>query len=269
MYDSITYITKLNEPSHVANAQLIADMRGVAEAHDIDCFEYHPGHASLSTNTLFVSIGGDGTMLHAMRESSKVNAATIGINLGRLGFLADTSPENAGAFIERCMSNQNVKFERRHLITCSSVSDMPIAVNEFLVHSGDIASFFECTVLVDGKQAITFSGTGLIIATPTGSTAYSLSLGGNILMPAIDAFMVVPLAAHTLTARPIIVGANSTIDVIVVDSNNAVSLSADGSKICRGNATTQFTFVKNNTDAVIIHDANWNFFDTLTTKMKW
>ena len=171
-----------------------------------------PKHADL-----IIAVGGDGTFLTAARAAADFNIPLLGVNLGRLGFLVDISPEQLQARLEPILAGRYV-IERRHLLKASIIREQQVihqqtAVNEVVVHRWVTPSMIEIVTHINGRYLNTQRSDGLIVATPTGSTAYSLSAGGPILHPALKAWVLVPLNPHTLSNRPIVIDDEAEIEM--------------------------------------------------------
>lgn len=166
---------------------------------------------------LAVVMGGDGTMLNIARTLAPFDIPLVGVNRGRLGFLTDLSVETMkkslsailqGKFVTEQRMLLAVRVYRNNVEACSA-----LAFNEIAVHRSNSSSMIECEVSIDGEYLYTQRADGLIVATPTGSTAYALSAGGPIVHPALDVISLVPVCPHTLSNRPIVVNGSSAIEI--------------------------------------------------------
>ncbi|MGH8800821.1 MAG: NAD(+)/NADH kinase, partial [Casimicrobiaceae bacterium] len=190
-------------------------------------------HAPAAGTDLAIVLGGDGTMLSVARMLAPHRVPLIGVNLGRLGFLTDIPLAELESTLERMLDGHFVE-ERRTLIAASVLrcdgtrSDAP-ALNEVVVNRGGLGSMIECVVEIDGRFVYAMRADGIIVATPTGSTAYALSAGGPIIAPAVPAFALIPVAPHALTHRPIAVPDHATITI-------GVSSGRDAAAHCDGHA---------------------------------
>ena len=158
-----------------------------------------------------ISIGGDGTLLGVVRKSFKYNLPVLGINLGTLGFLTDLKLEDLPSFIEDLLIN-DYKIEPRMMIEAQIGDKKFIAFNDIVISRKNLSSMLEIKAKIDKKEFNTYYGDGLIVSTPSGSTAYNLSVGGPIVYPLTNAFIITPVAAHSLTQRPIVVPADFEIE---------------------------------------------------------
>ena len=182
---------------------------------------------------LVMVIGGDGSLLGAARALAKSDTPVLGINRGSLGFLTDISPDNATDALDLAIAG-NCGIDRRHLIGVSVERDGELiatgsALNDIVLHKGNSARMLSFNVAVDDKTVYDARADGLIIATPTGSTAYSLSAGGPILHPSLRAFVVVPMFPHTMADRPLVLSDDAVICLSITDKHQSLPLiSCDG-----------------------------------------
>jgi len=244
----------------------------------IDVFEPD----QVGTDTLFIAVGGDGTMIHAMKLAAQFNAHVIGINTGRLGFLNDFShePESLIHDLERVFNYRTAITDDRLLIKAAISTELTqdqfvaVSVNEFSIAHWESDTILNFDLLVDDQFAGSHRANSVIVATPTGSTAYSLSAGGAILYPSMDVMEIVPVASLRMASRPIVVNGNSVVKVIVHSSvrNGPIIIRSDGQKVLTWDVAAQpnvISISRSEHKAKIIHSRNWNFFDTLSTKMGW
>lgn len=220
---------------------------------------------------LVIVIGGDGNLLHAARAAADANVAVVGINRGRLGFLTDILPNDLANKIPAIL-NGNYYEEQRFLLQAQprSAQNSGTALNDVVLLAGEINHMIEFEIFIDNLPVCSQRADGLIVATPTGSTAYALSGGGPILHPQLDAIVLVPMFAHTLSSRPIVVAANSVID-IVIDKNNQGSprLSCDSQTLLHVHAAEVIRIHKKAEPLRLIHPIDYNYYETLRSKLKW
>lgn len=190
-----------------------------------------------------VTLGGDGTLLRGARLLGRAEVPILGINLGRVGFLTAATRAQVDEALERLAQRRFVT-ERRQALRSDIVRadggelPLPVALNDVTIHKGGVARLIRLNVQVDGEEVGNYSADGLIVATPTGSTAYSLSAGGPIIVPGVEAMVITPICAHTLAVRPLVIQASSRISVgpvrpwaedllVSVDGQQAMRLGAD------------------------------------------
>ena len=176
-----------------------------------------------------ISVGGDGTLLSVVRKSFKFDKAVLGINLGTLGFLTDISMEQLPKFIEDLKKNI-YKIDNRMMVEGSVNLNKFVAFNDIVISRKSISSMIKIDGKIDGKHFNSYYGDGVIISTPTGSTAYNLSVGGPIVYPLTEAFIVTPVAPHSLTQRPLVMPADFEIEFKIIDNQGAVVI-VDGQDI--------------------------------------
>jgi NAD+ kinase len=221
---------------------------------------------------VIVVLGGDGTLLSVARAVGDLGVPILGVNLGGLGFLTATTLEEMMPALEAFLDGQMVVEERMMLgarVRRSGASDREFfALNDVVIMKSAMSRIIDLSVSVDGQLATAYRADGLIISTPTGSTAYSLSAGGPILFPTMDALVLTPIASHTLTNRPIVLPGTQRIQVTLL-TNQEVMLTLDG----------QVGFGLRERDSVEVAQAaprirlmrfpHKHFFSVLRTKLKW
>lgn len=218
-----------------------------------------------------ISIGGDGTFLRTALKIGKKDIPIFGINAGRLGFLADVSEKELETAIEDILYGK-YRIEKRSLLKLTTenkcFSGYDCALNEIAILKQDTASMITIHAIVNGDYLNSYEADGLIIATPTGSTAYSLSVGGPILTPTSSNFVISPIAPHSLTTRPLVVDDDCEITLDVVSRSGSFLISLDGrSEICP--VGTRLTISKAEYYLNVIKRLNQTFFNTLREKLMW
>jgi len=222
---------------------------------------------------LAVVVGGDGNMLGAARVLARYDIKVIGINRGNLGFLTDLDPDNAQQQLAEVLEGNYIT-ERRFLLEAQVCHrDVPTrlssAINEVVLHPGKIAHMIEFEVYIDEMFAFSQRSDGLIISTPTGSTAYSLSAGGPILTPSLDAITLVPMFPHTLSARPLVINSNSTIRLRFSHHRNDLEISCD-SQIALPIQEEETVLIRRcDCHLELIHPKDYSYFNTLSSKLGW
>ena len=218
-----------------------------------------------------ISMGGDGTLLKAASKVGARSVPIIGINMGRLGYLADVPATDIEEAIERLYSGDYVT-ENHSVIEATamrgSLSGCPRALNDIAVLKQDNASMITIHARIDGKELITYQADGLIISTPTGSTAYSLSNGGPIIMPATDVLCLTPVAPHSLSVRPIVVPAKAEI-TLTVESRSHNSLVAIDGRSEKLPERTTLRIRRAPYEVKIVKRHGGGYITTLRGKMMW
>jgi NAD+ kinase len=227
--------------------------------------------ASRALNFVVV-LGGDGTLLSAARSVAKSGVPVLGVNLGSLGFLTEVPLEELYPTLEGIESSC-CNVEARSMVHCDVLRKSAVvarydALNDIVVGKGTIARLNHCDVYIDGVFVSSYQADSLIVSTPTGSTAYSLAAGGPVLMPSVEAFVVTPVSAHSLTHRPLVVRDTSQIELVVNTGDDEAYLSIDGQvgmPMCDGDRVA----CRKSEHAVKLLRTHGTFFDVLRTKLKW
>jgi NAD+ kinase len=221
---------------------------------------------------LALILGGDGTMLNAARHLAESDVPLVGINQGRLGFMTDIA---LGAMIESITELLDGKFsrEQRFLLDVEVLRDgtsafQTLALNDVVVNKGDIGRMIELEVKVNGELIHVLRADGLIVSTPTGSTAYALSANGPILHPAVPGIAIVPLCPHALSNRPITVSDTSTIDVALLPPHDA-RLHFDGQTRFDARAGDVVRLARSPHSITLLHPPGYSYFAMLREKLHW
>lgn len=223
---------------------------------------------------LAIVVGGDGNMLGAARSLSKFDIAVVGINRGNLGFLTDINPDDFTVQLDSIFAGK-CQVEQRFLIEVDVYRQQQkqsnnTAVNEVVLHHGKVAHMMEFEVYIDDDFVFSQRSDGIIVATPTGSTAYSLSGGGPILMTNLDALTLVPMFPHTLSSRPIVVDANSVVKLKVsVDNVDSLQVSCDSHIVLTVLPGDEIHIRKSPQKLSLLHPEKYNYFNVLRTKLGW
>ena len=220
---------------------------------------------------LAVVVGGDGTLLSAARQLVDHKIPLLGINLGRLGFLVDISPDD----IHQCVGavlDGRFEEERRFLLSVQVGRQPPaLAFNDVVLHKWNIARMIELETWIDGDFVYTQRSDGLIISTPTGSTAYALSGGGPLLAPGLEAITLVPICPHTLSNRPIVIDAKSKIEISVCGHTNPndVRITCDGANSLMMSDGDKLKVCRHDTRVRLLHPVGHDHYDVLRKKLGW
>lgn len=222
---------------------------------------------------LAVVLGGDGSILRAVRQMGLRQLPIVGVNLGRLGFLADLSPAEFPAVwpavcAGRCRVVEHLMFE------CSVWRDgLPVhrqlGLNETALWGGPPYTILDVDLCVDAELATTYSCDGLIISTPVGSTAHSLSAGGPILHKTLQAFVVLPINPHTLTVRPVVAPAEATFEATIRNPSEQTSVVVDGRVVCRLTADDRVRVARADTAFRLVQVQGHTYYRTLREKLGW
>lgn len=218
---------------------------------------------------LLIVIGGDGSLLQAAHIAIAQNLPILGINRGRLGFLTDILPHHLHK-VGEVLSGHYQKEERFLLTSFVKNSLKNDALNDIVLMRGNVSRMLEFNIYINQQFMCNQRADGLIIATPTGSTAYALSGGGPILHPKLDAIVLVPMFPHALTSRPIVIDGNSIIDIEISPHDETLPrLTHDGRYHVPISAQDKVNIQKKSTALSLIHPIDYNYFQTLQSKLYW
>ncbi|MFL0798540.1 MAG: NAD(+) kinase [Cellvibrionaceae bacterium] len=226
------------------------------------------------TCDLVVVIGGDGSTLSAARIMAKYKVPLLGINRGRLGFLNDITPEEIETKVEEVLSGNYIT-ERRFLLDMHLMRDNDLigtsaALNDVVLHPGKSIRMLSFEVYIDGEFVQSQRSDGLIVSTPTGSTAYALSAGGPIMHPKLDAIVIVPMNPHALSSRPIVVNGDCEIKLVIADRNDIdPHVTCDGHEHFVTAPGDVIRIHKKSQQIELIHPVEHNFFETCRSKLGW
>ncbi|UTV27203.1 NAD(+) kinase [Photobacterium atrarenae] len=223
---------------------------------------------------LAIVVGGDGNMLGAARVLSRFDIAVIGVNRGNLGFLTDLDPDAFDSELEQVLAGEFL-IEHRFLLEAEvhrhgQIKSRNAALNEAVLHPDKIAHMIEFEVYIDENFAFSQRSDGLIISTPTGSTAYSLSGGGPILSPSLNALSLVPMFPHTLSCRPLVVDGNRRIKLLVSPTNGStLEVSCDGQVSLPVSPGDEIHIYQSPDQLKLIHPKNYSYYNVLRGKLGW
>ena len=222
---------------------------------------------------LLVVLGGDGTLLATARALNRKPVPLLAVNLGGLGFLTVITRDDIYPALESVLAGQS-QIERRvqiegELVRADEVISSFLALNDVVLNKGAIARILDFDVLVDGRLISTYKADGLIVSTPTGSTAYSLAAGGPIVAPAVAAFIVTPICAHTLTLRPLVLPDTAQIEITVKSQREAAYLTVDGQVGLACHSDDSVRLRKASSYVEIVQPPTKDYFEILRQKLKW
>jgi len=225
-----------------------------------------------------IVFGGDGSIISTARNVSKSSLPVIGVNVGKLGFLAEFSVAELEDFFPR-LKKGTVPIDKRMMLKCRVFSDgrsedrdekfCSAAINDIYITAGPPFRMIELKILVDGQPLAGCVTDGLIISTPTGSTAYNLSAGGPILSPKIEAVVITPICPHSLSFRPIVINADSKIEVFGLKVNVGTTISIDGQVSLNLSINDVVRIEKSESDFLIVNNPLRSQWDTLASKLSW
>lgn len=237
------------------NATICADPKQLARAVD-----------------LLIVFGGDGTMLRVARDTAGVATPMLGVNIGGLGFLTAVPSDDLDRALKLIWQG-GFKFERRALIEATTRVDGKIirklALNDIVIGRGEVARLIDLEVDVNTDPLTRYRCDGLIVSSPTGSTAYSLAAGGAVVLPTADVFALTPICPHTLSNRSLIVPLSATIRIKPLSERTATILSADGEVITELATGAVVTVRRSRHSVKLMHLADSSFFEALRRKLQW
>jgi len=223
---------------------------------------------------LAVVIGGDGTLLHAAREMVKANVPLVGVNRGRLGFLVDVSPEDKLHELSEIIEGEYIE-EHRLMLHCQLVRNdntihQSLAFNDMVMRTKNVLQIIEFEISINDSFVLSQRADGIIVASPSGSTAYSLSSGGPIVNPNLNAVVVQPICPHTLSSRPLVVTAESEIKVLVTERKPvSAQMVCDGQVYIDLQNDDIIEVRKHDQSIRILHPSNYDYHHILREKLNW
>jgi len=228
-------------------------------------------YQEISQCSFLISIGGDGTLLDTVNYVRDSGTPVIGFNIGKLGFLANTTIDDIDNALSKILNNE-YNIDKRSLIKIDGLKQLPndinYALNEIALLKSDVSSMIRINVYIDDLFVNSYWADGLIVSTPTGSTAYSLSCGGPIVAPDAESFIITPIASHNLTVRPIVVSDKCRIKLEVDTDKKPYIVNLDSRKV-KLTKKTELTLSKQDFYFNLINLENYDFFSTIRNKLLW
>ncbi len=272
--------SRVSESMVILAAHLHTRKRRVLLASDTDLdfgslpIERHSEQALGSAVELIIAVGGDGTMLHAARLAAPYDVPVLGVNRGRLGFLADISPADIRDRLDDVLNGRYVKDHRAMLQARLIGPDREIhithALNDVVLQKWQTGRMLDFETWIDGHYVNNHGGDGLVIATATGSTAYALSCGGPILYPELDAFVLAPICPHTLSDRPIVVRSSSTIEIrLVPRPDTQAQVTCDGVSLGELTGDDRLVVTRAASSVTLLHPPDHDYYRILRSKLRW
>ncbi len=242
-----------------------------------EIIEFAPGAhplGALDDLDLLMTLGGDGTMLRAARMLDGRQVPMLGINLGRLGFLTCCGIDEMESALRRVAAGEfqttrRMMLEVRALDADGAERQRWWALNDAVLHKGGFARVLGLRVSVDGELIATYSADGIVIATPAGSTAYSLSAGGPIVVPTVESIVLTPISPHTLALRPVVLPPTSEVHVQAVNAPDELLITVDGQVGTRFGPGEALTVRRSEKPVLLVRFAETTFFSRLRRKLAW
>ena len=223
---------------------------------------------------LVIAVGGDGTILNTARSLAHAHVPLVGINVGRLGFLADISPDDLETSLDEILTG-HYREEQRFLLEMQVVRDNEVifegdAFNDVVVHIRNIARMLEFETRINDEFVNHQRADGIVISTPTGSTAYALSSGGPLLHATLEAIALVPISPHTLSSRPLVVDSSSLINILICNTNEGIAqVSCDGHLSTDVLVGDHIRIKRKHDEVTLLHPRQHNYFEILRAKLHW
>lgn len=220
-----------------------------------------------------VALGGDGTMLAAVRQLHGLDKPLIGLNIGSLGFMTSIAECDLEAALE-CLRADSYSESRRSLAECvisdgHGVSETALALNDIVLRNGESSRVIRLELSVDGRFVTSYVCDGIILSTPTGSTGYSLSANGPIMLPETEAFVISVICPHTLSSRPLVVPDRCNLSICVGDRSNGIRLSVDGLDLQQLDEGDCIAIRRSETEVRFLHLPGYDYFGVLRQKLNW
>lgn len=237
----------------------------------VDEKKFVDGDKVCKRSDVIISIGGDGTMLATAFQAQFYNKPVFGVNLGKLGFLVDAKVEQLENFIKELKSG-NYSIEERMVVQGECIGhkvEKLYAINDIVIDKGGWPKMIELTIRVDGEYVTTFAADGLIIATPTGSTGYSISVGGPIVSPKTDVITLSPVSPHSLSVRPLVLPSNQEIVIRADSFHKEIHVNCDGQRVFSFSPPLEIKITKSKRSLKLVHTSLSSYFETLRNKLLW
>jgi NAD+ kinase len=276
----------ISKPKKVEIREIVPDLLEWLRKHEIEAFIDKETGAIMETKErcltrndmpakvdLLIVLGGDGTLLATARALNRKPVPILAVNLGGLGFLTEVTREELYPTLEMVVAGTH-ETDRRvqiegELIRADEILTPFLALNDVVLNKGAIARIFDFELRVDGDLVSTYKSDGLIVSTPTGSTAYSLAAGGPIVTPSVEAFLVTPICAHTLTHRPLVLPNTVKIEVTVKSLREAAYLTVDGQVGIAAHSEDVVRMRKADSHVELVRPPSRPYFEILRQKLKW
>jgi len=216
-----------------------------------------------------IVLGGDGTLLSIAHLAAQKNVPVLGVNLGSLGFLTEVPLEEMFLALDSYLGGNNRIVSNRRMLEAVAKGKVYYCLNDVVINKGALARMIQCAIWIDEKAIATVRADGIIISTPTGSTAYSLSAGGPIIQPYIPAIIIAPICPHTLSFRPMVISLKSRVKIQLLTAGEEVFLTLDGQRgdLLKKNEVVEIK--SSNLELSLISSPKRNYFDLLKEKLGW
>ena len=277
MFKNIGIVLKKSESSSkssVVNGLLRVLLKNTKAIYSVDKIDFEGVEVVdlkkfYNSVDLIIVFGGDGTLLGAARKFVNNGIPILGINMGTVGFLTDVNVENFESVIGDIFKGDYV-LEERSLVEAKFSDQEVFGLNEVLIHSGSYAQLMRYRLLIDGKTVYEQRSDGLIVATPTGSTAYALSAGGSIIHPELNIWNIIPMMSQSLSSRPLVVSNKKSMEIQLIEGPlDHAMVCVDGQKDIPIKYNNSIHISKKNSSLKIIHPSNNDFYEACREKLGW
>jgi NAD+ kinase len=268
MFNTIGIISK---PNDAVSKNTANELRAFLEERGVGVVE---GNSQIIKQAdLIIVAGGDGSILNTARTFVDNNIPILGINLGRLGFLADVSVDQMFDMVAKVLEGEFIK-EKRFLLSCQieqngKIISQNVALNDVVINRQDVLKMIEFDVYIDDKFVNSQRANGLIVTTPTGSTAYALSSGGPIIHPGVNAIGLVSICPHTMSHRPLLVPGSSEVVVCIKENSKGVSVHIDGQASFSLASNQQVRIRQHSSFIHLLHPKDYDYFEIIRSKLHW
>lgn len=218
---------------------------------------------------LVIVLGGDGTLLSIAHLAARAHVPVLGVNMGHLGFLTEVPLEEMFLALDAYLEGDDSVLNPRTMLEVRARGKTDQCLNDIVINKSALARMIQCSITINGKEIASPRSDGLVISTPTGSTAYSLSAGGPIIQPGIPAIIIAPICPHTLTFRPMVVPSRAKIGVKVVTAGEKAYLTLDGQRGYRVDENETIQIKTSGLEFLLISSPRRNYYDLLHEKLNW
>jgi NAD+ kinase len=244
--------------------------KNLSKLENLTKTKYKSSNHIIKNSELLIAIGGDGTMLNCSRRYGSRGIPILGINLGNVGFLTDIAPNEITSRLLEVIKGEFIKDKRFFLeASLQKKNESFIALNEIVIHSGAIAQLIEFDLHIDNRFVYRQKADGLIVNSPSGSTAYSLSVGGPIVHPNLDVITLLPMFPHRLNTSPLVVSGGSKITIKMIEKKNKSVLSMDSHNSLKLKQGDVITISKGKSSLILIHPRGHDFYEACRNKLGW
>lgn len=231
--------------------------------------EVYPREEMARNVQAIIVLGGDGTLLSIAPEAARARIPVVGINLGRLGFLTEIPVEEAFPALEAFLTRKDGFISRRTMLEVNYQDRQDTCLNDVVLNKSALARMIELLIYIDGKEVTKLKGDGLILSSPTGSSAYSLSAGGPIVHPQVETIILTPICPHTLSFRPLLIPAQSVVKVKLLTPEEKVYLTIDGQRGFALEKNAVIEIKKSTHELILVTSPRRSYYELVKEKLGW